>query len=80
MREYFSLYPRTLPLSAGAAILLGVMAIVSAISAAVPKSSEIAQSKNENSRKLAAGECRLDQHARTPYCKVQGRTVRVIGF
>lgn len=80
MRDYFSLNLRYLRLGAAAAVLLAIMAIVSAIGAAVPKSGEITQSKNEHSRKLAADECRLDQHARTAYCNVQGRKVRVIRF
>lgn len=79
MRQQLSPDSRILLLYAAIAFL-GMIAIVSAISAAFPKSGEIAQSGNERSRKLAADECRLDQHARTPYCKVQGRTVRVIGF
>lgn len=95
MRDYFSLNLRYLRLGAAAAVLLAIMAIVSAIGAAVPKSGEITQSgigaavlkpgeitqsNNEHSRKLAADECRLDQHARTAYCNVQGRKVRVIRF
>jgi CDP-diacylglycerol pyrophosphatase len=80
MRDYFSLNLRYLRLGAAAAVLLAIMAIVSAIGAAVLKPGEITQSKNEHSRKLAADECRLDQHARTAYCNVQGRKVRVIRF
>ncbi len=80
MRELLSPDPRFLPLYAAAVAVFAMMAIVSALGAATPDNGKITPSGTGNAHKLAADECRLDQHARTPYCKVQGRTVRVIGF
>jgi len=80
MQDVFSLYPRLLVFSGIIIAFLIVIALMPAPSEATAVSNPVQTTAAENSRKLAPGDCRLDQHAYAPTCSTQGRTVRVINF
>jgi hypothetical protein len=81
MRDVLDLYPRFL-------IFCGVMAAFLFMLLLVPASSDAdattmptpIKTTAADTRQLSTGECRMDQHAYTPTCETQGRTIRVIQY
>lgn len=73
-------YPRLLIFSGVMLAFLLVLALVPVSSDATAISSPVQTSASETTRKLGPGDCRLDQYAHAPTCKMQGRMVRVISF
>jgi hypothetical protein len=79
MQDVLSLYPRFLVFS-------GIMAAFLVVLALIPASSDATTIPNPvpttaaDTRKLTASDCRVDQHAHTPTCEMQGRVIRVINF
>lgn len=75
-----SLYPRMLVFSSFVLAVPLVLALVPAAGDAPAISDPLQTAAAEPVRKLGPDDCRLDQYAHAPICRMQGRTVRVIGF
>ena len=81
MRDVLDLYPRLL-------VFCGVMAAFLLVLLLIPASTDAdattmpnpLQTTAADTRQLTSSECRLDQHAYSPTCQTQGRTIRVINY
>lgn len=80
MQDVLSLYPRFLVFSGIMATFLIAVALIPASGNATTIPTPIQTTASDASRKVAPSDCRLDQHAYTPTCQTQGRTIRVINF
>jgi hypothetical protein len=80
MQNLLSIYPRLLVFTGVILAFLIAVALMPAPSDATTISTPVQTTASETTRKLGAGDCRLDQHAYAPTCTMQGRAVRVINF
>jgi hypothetical protein len=79
MQDVLSLYPRFLIFGGIIAAFLVVLALMPASSDATTNINPVTTTATDT-LKLSAGDCRPDQHAYTPTCRMQGRVIRVINF
>lgn len=80
MQDVLSFYPRFLIFSGIMAAFLIMLALMPGSSDATMIANPVQSSAAETTRKLNPGDCRLDQYAYAPTCRMQGRMVRVIDF
>ena len=82
MQDVLSLYPRFLVFSGIMAAFLMLLALIPASGPAdaTAINTPVQTTASDASTKISPSDCRIDQHAYSPSCQMQGRTVRVINF
>ena len=82
MRDVLNLYPRLLVFCGVIAAFLLVLLLVPAsmTDADATTITNPVRTTAADTRQLTGSECRLDQHAYSPSCQTQGRTIRVINY